>query len=64
VTAEAGTVSDERPDARRRLPDARMRSPDARQRLRAKNVALGAVLAGIVVLFYLLGMFRFGGGTP
>lgn len=36
---------------------------EMRRRLRSKNVALGAVLAGIVVLFYLLGMFRFGGGS-
>jgi hypothetical protein len=38
--------------------------PEAQKRLKAKNAALGAVLAGLVVLFYLLGMFRFGGGTP
>jgi hypothetical protein len=37
--------------------------PDAQRRLRSKNLALGAVLAGLVVLFYLLGMFRFGGGS-
>jgi hypothetical protein len=37
---------------------------DLRRRVRAKNLALGAALAGIVVLFYLLGMFRFGGGAP
>jgi hypothetical protein len=36
---------------------------DLRRRLRTKNVTLGLVLAGIVVLFYLLGMFRFGGGS-
>ena len=34
-----------------------------RRRLRTKNLALCAVLTGLVVLFYILGIVRFGGGS-
>jgi hypothetical protein len=35
---------------------------DERRRLRTKNLALGAVLVALVVLFYVLGIVRFGTG--
>lgn len=35
---------------------------DERRRLRTKNLALGAVLIALVVLFYVLGVVRFGTG--
>jgi hypothetical protein len=36
---------------------------DERRRLRTKNLALGAVLVALVVLFYILGIVRFGTGS-
>jgi hypothetical protein len=36
---------------------------DERRRLRTKNLALGAVLVALVVLFYILGVVRFGAGS-
>ncbi len=40
----------------------RGRSPEDARRLRAKNLALLAVLLGFVVLVYLISIVRMGGG--
>jgi hypothetical protein len=36
-------------------------SADQQRRRRARNIALGFVLAGLVVLFYLITVFKLGG---
>lgn len=36
---------------------------EMRKRVRTRNLALCAVLAGLVVLFYVLTIVRMGGGT-
>jgi len=40
-----------------------MPSSEHRKRLRARNLALLAVLGGLAVLFYLITIVRFGGGS-
>jgi hypothetical protein len=39
-------------------------TPEQRRRRRSRNIAIGLLLAALVVLFYVMTWFRFGGGTP
>jgi len=43
------------------MVDGRLRPKDGARRLRARNWALFAVLAGLVLLFYLMTIVRMGG---
>jgi len=43
------------------MVDGQLKSKDGARRLRARNWALFAVLAGLVLLFYLMTIVRMGG---
>ena len=41
----------------------RTTAAEARRRLRGRNIALGLLVAGLAVLFYLITIARLGGGV-